>query len=126
MSNKIKVLIVDDEIDVLETLQSVLESRGFEIKGVVDVLNILDNIKDFNPSVILLDVNLKNSNGGKICKYLKSSGAADKIPILLFSGDTKIKDEYQIHSADGFIEKPVKISHLVSSLNNAYLKGVEN
>ncbi|GAC1383586.1 MAG: hypothetical protein NVSMB45_11140 [Ginsengibacter sp.] len=122
MDNVHKVLIIDDDPDVLETLQAVLTSRGFKIDTLLDVTLLRDRITQFKPDVILLDVTLKEAHGGEVCKELKTCGIAQKIPVILFSGDRNIKESYKVYLADDFIEKPVKINNLVSALRQANVK----
>ncbi|GAC1586777.1 MAG: hypothetical protein NVS3B19_05440 [Ginsengibacter sp.] len=122
MDNVHKVLIIDDDPDVLETLQAVLTSRGFKIDTLLDVTLLRDRISQFKPDVILLDVTLKEAHGGEVCKELKTCGIAQKIPVILFSGDRNIKESYKVYLADDFIEKPVKINNLVSALRQANVK----
>ena len=122
MDNVHKVLIIDDDPDVLETLQAVLTNRGFKIDTLLDVTQLRDRITQFNPDVILLDVTLKEAHGGEVCKDLKTCGIAQNIPVILFSGDRNIKESYKVYLADDFIEKPVKINNLVSALRQANVK----
>ena len=122
MDNVHKVLIIDDDPDVLETLQAVLTNRGFKIDTLLDVTQLRDRITQFKPDVILLDVTLKEAHGGEVCKELKTCGIAQKIPVILFSGDRNIKESYKVYLADDFIEKPVKINNLVSALRQANVK----
>ncbi len=124
MDNVHRVLIIDDDPDVLETLQAVLTSRGFTVDTLLDVSKLRQMIADFTPDVILLDVTLKEAHGGEVCKDLKTCGIAQKIPVILFSGDRNIKESYKIYLADDFIEKPVKINNLVTALRQANVKMV--
>ena len=111
-----KILIVDDDPDVLDTLKSILTSRNFEVDTVSNHNNICENIKKFHPSVILMDVNLNGVDGRVICKGLKNDQTTMDIPIILFSGDSSIKNNYKEFLAQDFIEKPVKIQSLVQKL----------
>ena len=122
MDKNKRVLIIDDDPDVLETLQSVLSTRGFTVNTSLDTSNIQNEIESFCPDVLLLDVNLKNANGGEICRELKKCGTARNISIILFSGDRSIKEQYKNYLADNFIEKPVSISNLVTSLKQSSVK----
>ena len=117
-----RVLVIDDEPDVLETLKSVLESRGFVVDTATKEEQISNCIGEFKPNVILLDINLKHSHGGEICRNLKKTGLAKNISVVLFSGDRTLKEEYKNYEADNFIEKPVRINDLVSILKQSSLR----
>lgn len=111
-----KVLLVDDDPDLLETLKSILTEEGFKIETAMHQDEIFNNIVSFEPNVILLDVNLNGSDGRNICKGLKSHYKTQKIPVILFSGDHKVKEHYKECLAEDFIEKPVEIETLVHRL----------
>ena len=113
-----KVLIVDDDHDVLETLKTILAEKGFQVHTVDNQDEIYDNILAFKPKAILLDVKLKGADGRNICQGLKSHYMTKEIPIILFSADQKLKDTYQECLADAFIEKPVRLHKLVKRLKD--------
>lgn len=113
-----KVLIIDDDPDVLLTLKSILSNRGFEVDTVSKHENIYSGIATFKPHVILMDVNLKGEDGRVICKEIKTNSNTKNTPVILFSGDRSIKDHYKDFLAEDFIEKPVKIHSLVHKLKN--------
>ena len=117
-----KVLIVDDDPDVLETLKLILTDNGFIIETVTNQEDIYPNIVAFEPNVILLDVNLNGSDGRNICKGLKSHYRTKDIPVILFSGDHKVKDEFSSCHAEDFIGKPIEAKKLVHRLKDYCIK----
>ncbi len=119
-----KVLIVDDDPDVLKTLESVLSEKGFKVQTLSNQEDIYETILSFEPNVILLDVYLKNSDGRNICMGLKSHYKTKQIPVILFSGDNELKNKYKEYHAEGFLEKPVRVPALVKRLKDyTYKKG---
>lgn len=68
-----RILIVDDDIDILEVLQIAFEARGHEVFILSDGKKVSESIKQFSPAVILLDVFLRDTNGITICNQLKTS-----------------------------------------------------
>ena len=117
------VLIVDDDKDVLQTLESILSDRGFKVQTISDQEDIYETILVFEPNVILLDVYLKNSDGRNICMGLKSHYKTKNIPVILFSGDNQLKNNYSEYHAEGFVEKPVRVKALIKRLKDYTYKG---
>ena len=113
-----KVLIVDDDLDFLETIKKILNDASFEVETISTQEDIYNYILSFNPQVILLDIYLNGADGRNICKGLKNHFRTRKIPIILCSGDSKEKDKYPEYMAEDFIEKPLNVENLIQRLNN--------
>jgi DNA-binding response OmpR family regulator len=71
MEHPTKVLIVDDEQDILETLQYSLALRGYDITTAADGLEALDKAKRMPPEIMILDVMLPGCNGYEVSRLLK-------------------------------------------------------
>ena len=108
-----KVLVVDDEEDVLVLLSTMLANYGFEVETTTLPDKIYKSILMFEPEAILLDINLGNISGVEVCKGLKSHNRTKHIPIILVSGDPEIKDKCAECNADNCIGKPVDFDKLV-------------
>src|SRR3954471_24873349 len=108
-----KVLVVDDDLDFLFTIKSVLTDRGFIVDTVHSQDDIYRSILVFDPSVILLDIYLNGADGRNICRGLKNHFRTKSIPVIFCSGDRKLKDSYTEFMAEDFIEKPLQINELV-------------
>ena len=115
-----KVLIIDDDPDVLENLKLILSEKGFEIDTLTSPSELYFRILSFDPHIILLDVNLDNSDGRNICKGLKNHFRTTNIPVILFSGEHNLKDHYKECMAEDFFEKPLDITKLVDRLNEFF------
>lgn len=81
-----RILVVDDDIEVLETIQLILEIGGFKVSALNDGEEIFNRIEKFSPDLILLDISLGHIDGRVLCEQLKSIESTSKIPILLISG----------------------------------------
>lgn len=108
-----RILIVDDNIDILEALQIAFEARGYEVCKLSDGLKVSDSIRQFSPGVILLDVFLGETNGVSICNQLKSHADTKHIPVILFSANSNSEDILKACPANGFIGKPFNLNHLI-------------
>lgn len=113
-----KILIVDDNPDILQVMQLLLGSRGFLVEVTTDGNETVPMMKSFQPGLIFIDVFLSGMDGRDLCKQLKSSKETRDIPIILFSAN-KVKNSSIIESgANVFISKPFDIQDLVITIDS--------
>lgn len=122
-NTKKKILIVDDEPDIVETLKFLIESEGFESIIAMDGEEALRKAKDENPDVIILDVMLPKINGYKVCRLLKFDNNYKHIPILMVTARSQQEDKVigEETGADEYITKPFDINELLHKIH-LYLK----
>ncbi|HRN71240.1 MAG TPA: response regulator [Candidatus Woesebacteria bacterium] len=109
-----KVLIIDDDPDILEVLQLTLQMEGFETKTNTRGEELFSEVDHFKPDIILLDILLSGSDGRVLCKQLKSDSSTKNIPVILISALPKIKETLTEYGANDFIPKPFDIDDLLS------------
>lgn len=112
----VKLLIADDNEDLLELMQLFLEEKGFEVKTVSTKRKLLSEIKNYTPDLILLDVFLNGEDGREICKQLRENIKTKKVSILIISANPYAIKEYKSYGADGFVEKPFELEDLVEKI----------
>jgi len=114
-----RVMIIDDDKDLLEVIKSLLAKRGFDVETNSNWEDGFEKIKDFSPQIILLDVFLSGVDGLEICKQLKSGIFTSHIPILIFSAYPRIADSaiYE-YGADDFIAKPFEVNDLIAKMHS--------
>ena len=117
-----KILVVDDDIDILTVVQLVLETNGFEVVAISNWQQIYTQIDIFKPDLILLDVSLGTQDGRNICKQLKSANNTKHISIILFSANYNVEKSISECLADSFISKPFDIKDLIEGINNQLLE----
>ena len=110
-----KILIVDNDTDVLEILKLALTSQGFDVHTHCTSVNVAKVVKYYDPNLILLDVHLPQKLGTEICKELKKIYT---VPIILLSAYADHRNSFVESNADGFIEKPFDIGHLINTINS--------
>lgn len=110
-----RVLVVDDNLDILNLVQMILKNNGFEVLASPKGGDVLANTETFAPQVILLDVFLSGYDGREICKCLKENEKTKNIPVIMFSAHSK-SDDLMGCKADDFIAKPFDVKELVSKL----------
>lgn len=111
---KKKILILDDNSDILEILTILLMEVGYEIKclGVAD--KIFEEIKEFKPDLILLDVMLANIDGLVVCRDIKENILTSSLPVILMSGKQDLAKYLNIQGGpDDYLEKPFDIDILL-------------
>src|SRR5207245_4606433 len=117
MQNKKKrILVVDDEQDILEFLKIILEEDGYTVDTTDkdDYQEKLNN--DILPDLILLDMLLSGKDGREIVKYLKMQEKTKHIPIILFSAHPSAQGFAKQAGADDFVEKPFEIDVLLNKI----------
>ena len=110
-----KILIVDDEQDMVAIVRHVLTSHGFEVYTHSTGLNVPDIVTQYQPHLILLDIRLPGKSGTEVCKELKQ--VYTTLPIIFFSAHAEKGEAFALCDADGFIQKPFAIKNLIETIN---------
>ena len=121
-SNGKKVLIADDEPDILEIISYNLRNEGYETITAKDGDDALQKASAYKPDLIILDVMMPNKNGMEVCKQLRTQPAFQNTLIIFL---TALSDELsQVkgleYGADDYISKPVSPKVLVSKVNSLF------
>ncbi|CAN5225017.1 hypothetical protein BH09BAC2_BH09BAC2_10700 [soil metagenome] len=111
-----KVLVVDDDKDILTVVKILLNMHGFTVEAIARWEEIFERTEVFRPDIILLDVSLGGQDGRVLCKQLKTTDKTKHIPIVLFSANHGILETYNEYLADDFIAKPFDIANLLEKL----------
>ena len=113
---KQRVLIVDDEPDIVESIKFNLELEKIECIEAYDGEEALSKAKKENPGVIILDIMLPKINGYKICRLLKFDESYKHIPIIMLTARTQEKDIElgEETGADEYVTKPFDMDMLVA------------
>lgn len=105
---KKRVLIIEDEPDIMELVMVTLGSENYKLLQAMDGLDGLEKGKKEHPDLILLDIMLPKKNGYDICRELKGSPDTADIPIIMltaFGQKREIEEGYKV-KADDYIVKP--------------------
>lgn len=109
-----KILIVDDEPDILELAVIRLETVGYEVIKVASSEEALKLLKKEKPDLILLDMVLPDMQGDELCKKLKSDPGLKDIPIVLFTASiVRIPEKVEEIMADDYVLKPFEPEDLL-------------
>jgi len=123
MSELKKILIVDDEQDIVETLKFMLEAQGFECYCAYDGETGLSMAKEIIPDLMILDVMMPKINGYKISRLLKYDNKYKNIPIIMVTARSQDDDKAigQETGVNEYITKPFELDDLIDKVNK-YLK----
>lgn len=113
-----KILVVDDDPDILDALQLILEVAGYVVTT-TEKGEYAENLHDTNgglPDVILLDVLLSGKDGRLICQKLKSQEETKHIPIIMMSAHNDARKSSARVGADDFIAKPFDGDELLEKI----------
>lgn len=118
MKNKPKILIVEDDIDILSVISTSLKDEGYEVQGTLNGEETIKRTETFKPDLVIMDVYLSGTDGKEICKKLKTDKKTQSIPVLLISASTQLRSTVKECGADGFLSKPFDNADLLYGVNN--------
>ena len=118
-SGKRKVLLVDDDVELVELMTKVLEEDGrFEVRVATTGFDAGMMVKEYRPDLIVLDVMLPDINGKEVCHRVRADNTLEDVRILCISGmieEDKIQD-LRLSGADDFLHKPFEIEELIDRM----------
>ena len=117
----IRVLIIEDDPDILNALNIVLGSVGFDVDVLMKGQSILKN-QFVLPDVFVIDKRLPDTDGLEICRYLKSKVNYKDTPVIIISASHRIKKKAFDAGADDFVVKPFVIQDLVNVIHRSLEK----
>ncbi|WP_162944482.1 response regulator [Flavisolibacter nicotianae] len=119
-----KILLLDDNKDLLLIVQIILKGQGYEVVQACCIGEAVQKIKIHQPSLIMMDVFIKEEDGRELCSQLKADPATKGIKIILMSGIEDGSNNLQAIGADDFIPKPFDYDDLLERVNRQ-MAGVE-
>jgi DNA-binding response OmpR family regulator len=120
-----KIMVVDDEADVIDLLVMNLRTAGFQVITVEDGATALAKARTESPSLIILDLMLPKMPGLEICKVLKSDVATRHIPIIMLTAKAEEVDKIVglELGADDYVTKPFSPRELILRINRSLRRG---
>ncbi|AKP49911.1 response regulator transcription factor [Cyclobacterium amurskyense] len=117
-NQKQRVLVVDDEEDIIEILTYNLEKEGYEVNSASDGINAVKKAAVFKPDIILLDIMMPNQDGVETCRQLRENPDLKNTFIIFLTARSEEYSEVAAFDvgADDYIHKPIKPRALVSRI----------
>lgn len=115
-----RVLIVDDSAALAKYHAALLEQAGMVVRVVSQPLDILDELREFAPDLILMDVYMPECSGIELARVVRQLEAFVSIPIVYLSAESDIDKQLSAMSlaGDDFLTKPIKPEHLILSVSS--------
>ncbi|MDA0370259.1 MAG: response regulator transcription factor [Actinomycetota bacterium] len=116
MSTSARILVVDDDTSIRESLVRALRLEGYEVSAAADGAKGLDAVKNEQPDAIVLDVMMPSVDGLTVCRVLRSE--KNRVPILMLTARTETSDRVAglDAGADDYLPKPFALEELLARL----------
>jgi len=113
-----KILVVDDEEDVVTFIKRALTMEGMEVVTAFDGLSALDTALEKEPDLVILDIMMPIMNGYEVCARLRLEDKTKNIPIILLSSayTTDTVRQAKVAGGSGYVAKPFTPAELVSEI----------
>ena len=117
--NTAKVLVIDDEPEITEIIETFLSEYGFQVAIENSSERAVDRAREIRPDIILLDIMMPGLDGYDVCQQLKKDNEFDKIPIIFLTGKDRSDDMGRSFKSGGdmFIKKPFSCERLLEIIN---------
>jgi len=115
---KSRILLVDDEPDIVETVAFMLQTRNYSVSIASGGLEGIEKAKNEHPDLILLDIMMPDMNGYDVCMKLKADVGTKDIPVIMLTAKSESEAVLKSHSlgADDYVVKPFSLPTLLSKL----------
>lgn len=118
MATKKKILIIEDEPEVVMMMRARLEREGYQVIACPDGAEGISMVHEEKPDIILLDIMMPKIDGFKTCRLLKESPETKDIPVIFVTGlqASDLKQKVKEFKADGVIQKPYEPKELLEKV----------
>lgn len=111
-----QIMIIDDEIDIAESLATVLETEGFSATSFSNGYSGLEEMKKNRPDLVILDVMMPKPRGVEVVRLMKEDNDLKSIPIMMMSASKEPTPESE-ERWNVFVRKPFEMEDLLASIN---------
>jgi DNA-binding response OmpR family regulator len=112
-----KIIIFDDDEDILSICSYVLEEQGWEVHTFTDCNNVADKVSGIHPDVILMDNWIPDAGGIIATQTLKKTDELKNIPVIYFSANSDIQLLASHAGAEGYLAKPFDLHQLEQAIS---------
>lgn len=117
---KKKILIIDDEVDIIKLLEIRLKAYDYYVMPLYTSTRALEVTKREKPNLVLVDVSMPDKGGYDVCKEIKTDSETRDIPVILYTAQQAekdhIKDLYKTAGADDYMLKPFDENKLLAKI----------
>ena len=114
---KARLLVVDDEKNILEILTRLLSSFGYEVEGAGGGRHGLELFTEGDFDLVITDLNMPDMDGGRLARLIKD--VSSETPVILITGDPDASDQLQANggAVDALMYKPFSLPHVLSTID---------
>jgi DNA-binding response OmpR family regulator len=116
-----KILLVDDEPDILFTVKKRLQVNGFEVETAQNGVIALEKVNTFSPDAVILDVMMPEINGYQVCRTLRENPETESLPVIMLTAKAQESDKFwgEEVGATYYVTKPFDDKELVATVKQA-------
>ncbi|MEN8244559.1 MAG: response regulator, partial [Thermodesulfobacteriota bacterium] len=121
-SEKMEILLVDDEADIREVLEIALKDLGYDVRVAANGEQALNIFKTHSPPLVMTDIKMPSMDGIELLKHIKRENPECEVIMITGHGDMNLAIKSLKHAATDFITKPINVDALEISLKRAHDK----
>lgn len=103
-------------------VQEVLSYENFEVMPISEACHFMVVAREFSPDLVLLDLKLRDGNGGDLCRTFKSEPAFATVPVIIFSAYINPDPGFREYGNEAVIAKPFNLTELIDTVNRVISK----
>ncbi len=114
-----KIMLVDDEPDVIYLVKKLLEKEGYDVVEYYNGKDCLENVESDDPDLILLDIMMPGIDGWEVSRTLKKRDSTKDIPIVMLTvrvSEDSVEKSFEYAYADGHIGKPIITEKMLNTI----------
>jgi DNA-binding response OmpR family regulator len=119
-----RILIIEDEQDIVDIATMILEDEGYEVCSFMEFRDYENKVTESHADLVLLDLNLQGYHGSDICKFIKGNEQLRQTSVVLMSANRDIQAVKEEAGADGYICKPFDLTDFIETVKK-YINGNE-
>ncbi len=115
-----RILVVDDEVDLVDVLATHLEHDGFEVLKALDGKEGYEKAQTHKPDVVILDLRMPRMDGFQVCRLIKFDDFLKNIKVIILTAHNSESDRKTCETvgADAFLGKPYDYPHLLKTVQD--------
>ncbi len=123
-----KILVVDDEVDLVQMLRTILEKSEYKVATALDGMNAVVLAQSYRPDLILLDIMMHEIDGWEVLKLLRMDARTQRIPVVILSARSHPRDRIRAlqEGAQDYLSKPFSIQDLLDTIGGLVEKPDEH
>jgi DNA-binding response OmpR family regulator len=116
--NSKKIIVCDDDQGILDVLQMLLETEGFIVFTEINSTNLIKQIQNNSPDLVLLDLWMPLLSGDQVLKAIRSTNDIKDLPVIVLSASVDGSDIASDAGANDFVAKPFDLDDIITKINN--------